>query len=344
MIHTCGFALYSNLYARGLEGLGMEVVDSRMAAGEEEFLKELMSGSSEVDIYVVWDSRYWENHAYTDLSVSETLADRVEQMHKVLKDSAYHGDELAGIPVRVMGAVMARNQGSEGYPLVNERIADWDDLLVFLNEISSQYTIMANKAGLYQLLFAQYIYEYGDPLAGNVDFDTESFRKVLDIMKQIHDSPYFQEPGTGAMISYGADYDFRPTDVIGINHLVVTDQIGDPRRLPAIESDKVPAPQIRVAYAVVNPNSENREAAIRYFEMLVTGRAYLETAELFPLPGNDNLNAYMEDAMVFYDLDIYRTVSVDIDSWLKEQAGLDETVAVIQEKGDLFFREQEGIH
>jgi len=338
-LHTCGFAHYSNLYERGLGDLGMDVVDSKMTAGEEEFLRELMSGSSEADIFVVWDSQYWENHVFTDLSVSETLVDRVEQMHGVLKDSAYQGDELAGIPVRVMGTVMACNQASEGYPLVNNRIADWDDLLSFLDEFSSQYTIIANKAGLYQLLFAQYVYGYGDPLAGNVDFDTEAFRKVLDIMKQIHDSPHFQEPGTGAMMSYGGDYDFRTTDVIGINHLVVTDQIGDPRGLPAIESGNTPAPQIKVAYAVVNPNSERKEAAIHYLEMLATGRAYSETAELFPLPGNDNLNAYMEEAMVCYDLDLYRTVSADIDSWLKNQEGLDETVAAIQEKSHLFFRE-----
>lgn len=340
-LYTCGFEIYSGLYTKGMEGLEIEVIDSQMVEGEGDFLQKVMSGSSEADIYAVWDRGYWENHAFTDLSVSKTLVDCVEQMHGVLRDSAYQGDELAGIPVRVTGAVMACNQASEGYPLVNDRTADWDDLLCFADESSSQYTFMANKAGLYQRLFAQYLYGYGDPVAGNVDFDTEAFRKVLDIMKQIYASPHFQEPGTGAGISYGNDYDFRATDVIGINQVIVTDWIGDPRGLPAIEPDNVLNPQIMVIYAMVNPNSQRREAAIHYLEMLATGSAYSETAELFPLPGNDNLNAYMEEAMVCYDLDLYKTVSADIDSWLKGRTGLEETVAAIQKKSDLFFREQE---
>lgn len=342
VIYVYGFQLYSDLYARGLEDFEMAVVNCQMPeGGEEELLQELMSGSSDADIYIVWDSKYWEHHMYTDLSGSEKLVECVEHMHSVLKDSAYQGNELPGIPVRVMGTVMAYNQLSEGYPLVNELIIDWDDLLAFLDEFSSQYSIMANKAALYQLLFEEYVYGYGDICSGNVDFDTEEFYSVLNIIKQIYDSPHFQEPGSGAMMSYGDDLDFRATDVIGINRLVVTDRISDPRGLPAIVSDDTLSPQIEVAYAVVNPNSEHKDAAIHYLEMLATGSAFSETAELFPFEENENLNAYMEAAVVCYESDLYKIVAKDIDSWLKNQTSLEETVEAIQEKSNLFFREYE---
>lgn len=342
VIYTYGFQLYSDLYTSGLEDFEMAVVNCQMPeGGEEEFLQELMSGSSEADIYIVWDSKYWAYHMYTDLSVSGTLVECVEHMHSVLKASAYQGDELAGIPVRVMGTVMAYNQLSDGYPLVNELIINWDDLLAFLNEFSSQYSIMANKAALYQLLFEEYVYGYGDIHSGTVNFDTEEFYSVLNIMKQIYDSPHFQEPGSGTMMSYGDDLDFRAADAIGINRLVVTNRISDPRGLPAIESDNPLSPQIEVAYAVVNPNSERKEAAIHYLEMLATGNAFSETAELFPSEENENLNAYMEAAMVCDELDLYRIVATDIDSWLKNQTSLEETVEAIQEKSNLFFKEYE---
>ncbi|MCM1045669.1 MAG: hypothetical protein NC417_09175 [Candidatus Gastranaerophilales bacterium] len=336
VLYTYGFELYSDRYARGLEDGKPEVVDSFRAAGaEEEFLRELMSGSSKIDLYIVASSdqnsyKYWENHAFTDLSVSETLVNCVAQMHGVLKDSAYQGNELAGIPVRVMGAVMAYNQASEGYPLVKENIADWDDLLSFAEDDSSQYTVLANKAGLYHRLFAQYVYGYGDPLENDVDFDTETFRKVLVLMKQIHDSPHFQEPGSGAM-AFQNDHSFRATDVIGINWTDLAG-IADPQRLPDIEADHALSPQIGVIYAVVNPNSEHKEDAIHYLEMLVTGNAFTEVGELFPLSGNDSLNLYMEEAMVCYELGLYGMVSDDINGWLEGRVGMEETVEAIQEK------------
>ncbi len=342
-IHTYEFKDYSDSYIRNYTtDTGIAVVDIPGSSVDERFLKQLLSGDSRYDIFEVHSSgihsnEFWENHAYTDLSVSETLVNAVEQMHKTLRDSAYQGEELAGIPLRASGVVMALNPQSEVYSLAKENIKDWDSFFLFLDEMPSGYTILGNKAGMYHFIFDQYLYGYCTPAEGNVTFDTEAFRKTLNIMKQIHDSSYFQEPG--GQITYMADRSFRPTDVLGINNGGNSSKSASPHKLPDIEAAQSLPSQITVGYAVVNPNSEHKEEAIRYLEALVTSMQFSASPDVFPLPGYENWNLYMDDAYVSYELEIYNNVSSIINSWLIGQISKDEAIASIQEKANLILAE-----
>ena len=150
---------------------------------------------------------------------------------------------------------------------------------------------------MYGFLFDQYFYGYYGPEGEGADFDTDAFRKALDLMKQIHDSPYLQEPGMGSM-SYVRDNSFRPTDILGINNGLEPTGSALLHRLPDIEGTRSLNSQIGAAYAVVNPNSERKEEAIRYLEALVAGEEFLSVPSVFPLPEYEEWNRHMEDAVV----------------------------------------------
>ncbi|MDE7046011.1 MAG: hypothetical protein K2O97_13600, partial [Acetatifactor sp.] len=166
-VRTYDFEKY-NHYARDYTAnTGVEVVDV-LGSVDEKFLKQLLAGDDKADIFVLYSSdihslEFLANHAYTDLSVSETLVNTVDQMHRSLRDSAYRGEELAGIPLEASGAVMAFHTESEAYSLAAEKITDWDSLLLLLEELPPESTILANQAGMYQRLFEQYLYEYCEP-------------------------------------------------------------------------------------------------------------------------------------------------------------------------------------
>ena len=345
-VRTYDFEKYDH-YARDYTAnTGVEVVDV-LGSVDEKFLKQLLAGDDKADIFVLCSSdihslEFLANHAYTDLSVSETLVNTVDQMHRSLRDSAYRGEELAGIPLEASGAVMAFHTESEAYPLAAEKITDWDSLLLLLEELPPESTILANQAGMYQRLFEQYLYEYCEPYEEKVDFDTEAFRKVLDLMTRIHDCPDFQKPGTepgNAVIGYYSDRDFRQTDVLGINSGLRLGGIASPHKLPDIEETQSLAPQISVSYAVINPNSENKEAAIRYLEALVTGEKFASLPEIFPLSDRDELNLYMDKAHVPFDQGVLSNVVSILYSYADGKLTQDEAIAAIQEKADLILAE-----
>lgn len=345
-VRTYDFEKYSRYVRNYTADTGVEVVDVPGSV-DEKFLKQLLAGDSKVDIFIlscsdIHSMEFLTNHAYTDLSVSETLAETVNRMHRSLRDSAYQGDELAGIPLEVSGTVMAFNTESEAYSLAEERITDWESLLLFLEELPPESTILANKAGMYQQLFEQYLYGYCEPYKGKVDFDTDTFRKMLDIITRIHDCSDFQDPGTGPgdlRIGYYSDRDFRQTDVLGINSFLRLDSISSPHKLPDIEAMRSLAPQISVSYAVINPNSENKEDAIRYLEALVTGEEFSSLPEMFPLSENENLNLYMDEAFVQFDQGVLSNVVSILYSYADGKISKEELIAAIQEKTDLILAE-----
>lgn len=345
-VRTYEFEKYSHYVRNYTADTGVEVVDV-LGAVDERFLKQLLAGDSKVDIYVLSSSdihslEFLVNHAYTDLSVSETLVNTVDRMHRSLRDSVWQGEELAGIPLEASGIVMAFNTESEAYSLAEERITDWDSLLLFLEELPPESTILANKAGMYQRLFEQYLYGYCEPYEGKVDFDTEIFRKTLDLMTRIHDCPDFQDPGTDPgdfRMSYSSDRDFRQTDVLGINSFLRLGNIASPHKLPDIEATRSLAPQISVSYAVINPNSENKEAAIRYLETLVTGEEFSSLPEMFPTSENENLNLYMDEAFVQFDQGVLNNVVSILYSYMDGKISKEELIAAIQEKADLILAE-----
>lgn len=342
-VRTYAFEKFSFPYMRNYtEDTGVKVVDV-LGSVDENFLGQLLAGESGVDIYVLYSSNilsmeFLANHAYTDLSVSETLVNTVDRMHQSLRDSAYQGEELAGIPLEASGIVMAFNTESEACTLAEERITDWDSLLLFLEELPPESTILANKASMYQQLFEQYLYGYCEPYEGKADFDTEIFRGTLDLMMRIHDCPAFQDPGN-IKITYGSDRDFRQTDVLGINSGRGLGNIASPHKLPDLEAARSLAPQVSVAYAVVAPDSENREAAIRYLEALVTGEAFSSLPEMFPLPENEDLNLYMEEAFVQFDQGLLSNVVSLLYSYVDGKLSKEELIAAIQEKADLILAE-----
>lgn len=340
---TYNFEKFSVPYAGDYAAnTGIEITDIPGSSVDEYFLKQLLAGDSRYDIFVVYSSNiysrnFWANHAYTDLSASETLANTVEQMHRCLRDSAYQGEELAGIPLYVSGVVMAYNMESDVYSLADETIKDWDSFFRFLEELPPGHTILGNRAGMYHMLFDQYLYGYCAPEKGNAVFDTDAFRKTLDIMRQIHDSSDFQEPG--GQIDYLADRNFRPTDVLGINNAGSAARSASPHKLPDIEDTRNLAAQITIGYAVINPNSEHKEDAIRYLETLVTGEEFAVSSGVFPSPEYENWNLYMDDAHVCYETGLYNNVSSFINSWLAGRISQDEAIAAIQEKADLILAE-----
>lgn len=345
-VRTYNFETYSYYAEDYTENTGVKVVDV-LGSVDEKFLRQLLAGDNKADIFVLYSSdihslEFLTNHAYTDLSVSETLVNTVDQMHRSLRDSAYQGNELTGIPLRVSGAVMALNTESEAYSLAADRITDWDSLLLLLEELPPGSTILANQAGMYQRLFEQYLYEYCKPYEGKADFDTEAFRKVLNLITRIHDCSDFQKPGTGpgsAIIGYYSDRDFRQTDVLGINSGLDPGSIVSPHKLPDLEETRSLAPQISVAYAVVNPNSENKEGAIRYLEALVTGEKFSSLPEIFPLSDNEDLNLYMDEAHVPFEQGVLNNVVSILYSYADGKLTQEETIAAIQEKADLILAE-----
>lgn len=346
-IRTYEFDAYSRSYAANYTAdTGVEIVDV-LGSVDEKFLKQLMAGDSGVDIYVlssynVHSLGFLSNHAYTDLSLSETLVNTVGRMHRSLRDSAYQGDELAGIPLAISGTVMAFNPESEACFLAGERITDWESLLLLLEELPPGSTILGNKAGIYQQLFRQYLYGYCEPYKGKADFDTDTFRSALDLMTRIHDCPDFQDPGTGPgdiRPGYYSDNDFRQTDVLGINSSLRLDNIASPHRLPDLEEGRNLAPLINVSYVVVNPNSEHKEEAIRYLEALVTGKEFSSCPEIFPLSDHEELNQYLEEAQVSFDQGVLSNVVSILYAYAEGKISKEEAIASIQEKADLILGE-----
>lgn len=129
------------------------------------------------------------------------------------------------------------------------------------------------------MLLGQYAATYCDTLEGEYRFDTEAFRKVLQLLKRIEhmDIRYYQGEGVPEIFENGELFAFDNMEPY----------VREGARcvpLPSINGETSVSP-IRVGYNIVNPNSGQTELAMEYMSLLAECGLYTmkDSAKQYPL-------------------------------------------------------------
>lgn len=262
----------NNVGVERISGIGMN---------QETFLTNLMSGSDKYDIYSLAGVdetafNYVKNHAYVDLSVNSEIVEKMEQWYGPLVEGCTYQGELFAVPGGSSEEVLYCNTAD--YPeLMQEDFSTWDSFLDVIEKYDKE--VQFNETRLVNVLLEQYIATYCDTLNGEYQFDTEAFRKVLQLLRRIKemDIRYYQGEGYPELFENG--------EMIGFESVGVYAETGmEFLPLPAIYGEE-PISPVKLRYNIINPNSERTEVAMEYVSMLAECGTYArkDTAEQFPL-------------------------------------------------------------
>ncbi len=254
---------------------------SDIGMNQETFLTNLMSGSDKYDIYRinggdVTSFNYVRNHAYVDLSENAEIVKKLEQWYpSVLEGCTYEG-EIFAVPGGIGIELLYCNEAA--YPeLAKEDVSTWDSFLDVIEKYDKE--VQFNKIRLESVLLEQYVATYCDTLEGEYQFDTEAFRKVLQLLRRIEnmDIRYYQGEGAPEIFENGELFAFDTMEpYVGEGVKFVP--------LPSINGETSVSP-VRLIYNIVNPNSGQIELAMEYMSLLAECGLYTmkDSAGQYPL-------------------------------------------------------------
>ncbi len=192
-------------------------------------------------------------------------------MFPVIKESSYYQGKIFGLPLSAnFEALYYNRELVEKHNIDLGSIRSWDDYLELAEKIHKDnrmpgYEIIENKNAIYRIMLEQYVLNYNDIYSGKVNFNTNEFKKVLETMKRINESESIKHrigiPDTNIndklfIISSCAFFRNFKEDVYFMS-------------LPNIDDNRNQVSALGVQWAIINPNSKNKELAIRYLEAMV---------------------------------------------------------------------------
>ena len=294
---------------------------------QDAFLTDLMSGSDKYDIYRFWVSNdaaqnFIRYHAYEDLSASAGIMEELNAWYPVIADACRSENQIVGVPGGV-GITLLYYNDRDYSELSAENFQTWDQFLDVLEEYDQP--VAFNRIRLTTVLLEQYISSYCDTENGQYHFDTDAFRKVLQLLKRINamDITYSEK-------AYDWTNLFQNGEIAGFTGAegyVYEGYSFVP--LPSINGEEPTAP-FTMGYHVINPNSQHKEEAFLYMEMLAEQRMYFDvgTAETYPKLA-DVMNHYAK--LVSGSQPDYGT---SIDDFLAGEITEDEAITEIEERTD----------
>jgi ABC-type glycerol-3-phosphate transport system substrate-binding protein len=160
--------------------------------GEDAFILKMLGGDDDVDVYVTNAypaimSNAIKGGFYTPLNESETVSNYVDAIFKPLRDyvTTENGD-IAGIPI--FTNVPALWYMPESFTRLGLSTDDFDnldeyyDVCLRMSETVDVDEIEFSIIEYYKYLCHQYEELYRDPASGDIDFNTDLFKNLLEKM------------------------------------------------------------------------------------------------------------------------------------------------------------------
>lgn len=266
---------FETLYDVGVER------EPDIGMNQESFLTNLMSGSDQYDLYrfiaMNPDSFYFvKNHAYVDLSSNEEIMEKLQQWYTPFVEGCTYQGEVFAVPSGVTVNLLYYNY--RDYPaLRQEDLSTWDSFLDVLEKYGGK--VQFNRIRLQSVLLEQYAATCCDTLNGEYDFDTPTFRKVLQLLRRIDQMEIRYNESTEYQELFAEDELFQFD-----NMMPYVEAGWEFLPLPSINGEVSVSP-VQMGYNVINPNSEKQELAMEYMSLLAEMGQYArkDTAQQYPL-------------------------------------------------------------
>ena len=348
----------------------------------EELDLKLLAGDSDVDIFFINSSsldRYKENGLYSELNSDVILNFNNSCFDSYAKACEYEGKTIAMPASSSYWALLIPKSAIEETGVTEKDVEYIDDFLSFVRNYEGERTAYTNGSQLFYSLEGQYERFYCDIAGKDINYMTEEYFDLYEKMLggylrngQTPGAPEgFEHSITGdysnnsekALCTFGyySDAEYFSDNRLNTDPDVYLTQgsadFFDKWRafpIPKI-SEKITYCSVGMSVAIINPSSENKEAALKVLETIAEN--YFDTARgvkysfLFA-----DRSAYPEyyhtDSDIFNDYyeifsnGVVSTLSVDIATSRSEiddyQAGkltLEEAVAEYQRQVDIWLNE-----
>ncbi len=235
-------------------------------ATQEKLLEDILAGEGKYDLYALSMDQedyqdYIDQGAYYDLSSSEKLVQCVQDMYPVVGETAWHGEELIGIPYQVNGEVLCYSKNA-GKRYNAASFATMETLLDEIEKTDEQKIYKLMDARMEVIIMQQYL--AGCSIDGAYNFDSQEFRQTLSLLRRVKEMGLPESISVSGVPPYflPAEYDFGWADLYDYNNMS-----GEELRYPSIVGEPGYITG-KVIFIVLNPNSEKKEEAIKYLEYM----------------------------------------------------------------------------
>ena len=346
-----------------------------------EFNTSILAGDDSVDIYVFFlqndiSRSILAQGRYVPLTDSGSISGYLDQCFDWVGDAARapNGD-IWMLPIYFNMPILWYNpENFERFGLTPDSVALYDDYLNTverLNLESGGYTTHATYVdSMANNWFKQYEHTYNDYANGVVAFKTDVFSKYFEtmwtgyvrysddfakihhpILQQNYEYPFKSEDIDNFDVDYGRiifSVEYMPNH----NEIFVTD-LYNWRALPMPRlTSEVERNYSICTYAVVNPNSKNKELAVAYLEAAASNMLSAINKPVFVQESLSNYDGYFDMSVPIYrDVhDIFRdgaatsliyeeSDSIVVEEYQNGRISLEEAIDEIQRKVEMWLFE-----
>ena len=344
----------------------------------DETRLKLLAGDSDIDIYIISASEipsFIENGFYTPFE-SEVIDEYISQCHEMLQEYSYIDGKAAFVPVLLsIPAILIPKSAIEETGVKYSDIEYLDGYLEFARSYEGDRIAFTNGALLFFELESQYQHYYCDFANKQIDYMTPEYLELYEKMLSGY-LRYAQEPGAPegfthtlsgissnsnlALMSYGLYSNYASFNEKNDGTDDVVDATGPSsffdkwRAFPVPKvSSKVTSTDVSATYAMINPYSDNKEAALKVLEEIATNYYDYAASYRFSFMFKD-IAAYPEhyhpDSEIFNDffnivsngfIFPYQVITShpDIEEYQNGRATLEEAVAMYQREVEMWLNE-----
>ncbi|MDE6874979.1 MAG: hypothetical protein K2P87_11040 [Lachnospiraceae bacterium] len=295
---------------------GMKTKETTMPLDLEAVITELMAGNPDVDIYVFPHSwavtqRIKELGLYVPLNGSEIISGHIGKCFDYIRDAATNDNgELWMLPLyEYSSATWYIPENMEKFGITTEELGTVDAYLAVLKRLHGQtgiYRYYNQAFTFWDHCDLLYDLNYNDYTAGMVDFDTERYRSLVELLLTGWDRysgpeanhPWFfnvAQQGSGEH-RVGKTPDFYQASVIfktdSVNAHLYKELFSAPEQYNVFLEGwrALPFPRlgaegekglVSLEYAYVNPYGRQQEAAVAYLEVIAANQNRISKLPLF---------------------------------------------------------------
>lgn len=303
------YKLISTSMVKELTGMKTKLVSRPV--DYEPMVTELMGGNSEVDIYLfgtgdMFSRRCRDLGIYEDLQGSEIISGYLEKCIDSVKQVARTDEgELFMLPLDISTDMTWYIEGNmKIFGITKDDLSTFDQYINTMERIKKEqdnYRYYNNAVQFILLCDRLYNLNYTDPENKNMDYSTELYRRIAeklwtgwDMNSQTPFHPLFHTFLQDYDINFAGNlnkaFDFDKSRVIfktgrdagmfpNVTDGEMNEELSGWRAMsvPVLNdlSEKLPA---SVTFAIINPYSRQKEAALAYLEALAVGGADIYTS------------------------------------------------------------------
>lgn len=298
-------------------------IDSLNSAGVDEIITKIGSGDGAIDILRLWDTSktkpLMEKGYAMDLGESEALRKAFDRMYPAIRDAMSMDGKFFTFPSEMNPSMWRYNKAKfeeigiefpETYVDLIDLMEKWDDELAeqypefSLMDGNTQYS-ENEKTMMFSRILSTYMQETVTPDAP-VRFDSPEFREAIQRTEQM--AGEYQVPGESTSVTnYSEEY--KPSLMYSYFDLEYYDTDSgavDMHYPPRVSASVEPAMNMSYGVYIVNPNSPNKDLALKYLEYLAENNDKAIMISMYP-----DCNEPMEEQWAVEQLE-------ETEKWLEE--------------------------